>query len=50
LGNTDFSSQYLAYKHLPLKLKNKLKNLKGVFSSNGPIVKQQLKEQKKKAI
>lgn len=48
LGNTDFSSQYLAYKHLPLKLKNKLKNLKGVFSSNGPIVKTTIERTKEK--
>jgi alpha-ketoglutarate-dependent taurine dioxygenase len=48
LGNTDFSSQYLAYKYLPLKLKNKLKNLKGVFSSNGPIVKTTIERTKEK--
>ena len=48
LGNTDFSSQYLAYKHLPLKLKNKLKNLKGTFSSNGPIAKTTIERTKEK--
>jgi alpha-ketoglutarate-dependent taurine dioxygenase len=48
LGNTDFSSQYLAYKHLPLKLRNKLKNLKGIFSSNGPIAKTTIERSKEK--
>ena len=48
LGNTDFSSQYLAYKHLPLKLRNKLKNLKGIFSSNGPIAKTTIERTKEK--
>mgnify|MGYP005992984257 CR=1 FL=1 len=48
LGNTDFSSQYLAYKHLPLKLKNKLKNLKGIFSSNGSIVNTTIERTKEK--
>ena len=48
LGNTDFSSQYLAYKHLPLKLKNRLKNLKGTFSSNGPIAKTTIERTKEK--
>tara|TARA_Y100000590_G_scaffold147539_2_gene169388 strand:+ start:628 stop:1422 length:795 start_codon:yes stop_codon:yes gene_type:complete len=37
VANTDFSSQYLAYKSLPKKIKIKLKNLKGEFSSEGPI-------------
>src|SRR5210317_1918835 len=48
LGNTDFSSQYLAYKYLPLKLRNKLKNLKGIFSSNGPIAKTTIERTKEK--
>lgn len=48
LGNTDFSSQFLAYKYLPLKLKNKLKNLKGIFSSNGPIAKTTIERTKEK--
>jgi len=48
LGNTEFSSQYLAYKHLPLKFKNKLKSLKGTFSSNGPIAKTTIERTKEK--
>ena len=38
-ANTNFSCQYLAYEKLPKKMKNKLKYLKGIFSSNGPIAK-----------
>ena len=37
LANTDFSSQYLAYKKLSNYYKKILKNLTGIFSSNGPI-------------
>ena len=37
VANTDFSSQYLAFKDLPIKIKKKLKNLKAIFSSSGPI-------------
>ncbi len=36
-ANTEFSSQYLAYKELPPSIKKKLKNIKGKFSSEGPI-------------
>ena len=36
-ANTEFSSQYSAYKKLPKKYKNLLNNLTGIFSSNGPI-------------
>ena len=36
-ANTEFCSQYLAYKNLPNKIKNKLNKLKGVYSSKGPI-------------
>ena len=36
-ANTEFCSQYLAYKKLPIKIKNKLNKLKGVYSSKGPI-------------
>jgi len=36
-ANTEFCSQYLAYKNLPNKIKNKLYKLKGVYSSKGPI-------------
>jgi taurine dioxygenase len=37
LANTEFCSQYLAYKQLPAKIKQKLKLSKGVYSSEGPI-------------
>ena len=37
LANTEFSSQYLAYKSLPQNIKKRLKNLKATYSSNGPI-------------
>ena len=37
LANTEFSSQYLAYKNLPHNIKKKLKNLKAIYSSEGPI-------------
>ena len=37
IANTEFSSQYLAYKNLPNKIKKKLINLKATFSSAGPI-------------
>ena len=37
LANTEFCSQYLAYKQLPAKIKNKLKISKGIYSSEGPI-------------
>ena len=36
-ANTEFCSQYLSYKYLPKKIKKKLNNLKGVYSSKGPI-------------
>jgi taurine dioxygenase len=37
LANTEFCSQYLAYKQLPAKIKKKLKLSKGIYSSEGPI-------------
>ena len=37
IANTEFCSQYLAYKQLPAKIKNKLKISKGIYSSEGPI-------------
>ena len=36
-ANTEFCSQYLAYEDLPLLIKKKLKNIKGKYSSEGPI-------------
>ncbi|MFL2886473.1 MAG: TauD/TfdA dioxygenase family protein [Candidatus Pelagibacter sp.] len=37
IANTEFSSQYLAYKYLPSVFKKKLKKYKGIYSSEGPI-------------
>ena len=37
LANTEFSSQYLAYNNLPQNIKKKLRNLKAIYSSKGPI-------------
>ena len=37
LANTEFCSQYLAYKQLPPNIKKKLKLSKGIYSSEGPI-------------
>ena len=37
LANTEFCSQYLAYKQLPAEIKKKLRLSKGVYSSEGPI-------------
>ena len=36
-GNTLFYNQFLAYEALPNEIKNKIENLKGVFSSQGKI-------------
>lgn len=36
-ANTEFASQYLAYENLPNKIKRKIKNIKAIFSSLGPI-------------
>ena len=49
-ANTEFSSQYLAYKALPKSIKNKLKKYKGNYSSEGPIsitTKERVKEKGK---
>ncbi len=48
LGNTIFSSQYLAYKKLPKNMKKKIINLKGIFSSNGPIARTTLERTKER--
>ena len=47
-ANTEFSSQYLAYKNLPKKIKVKLKKLKGIYSSEGPISVTRLEREKEK--
>ena len=36
-GNTLFYNQFLAYEALPKEIKQKIENLKGVFSSQGKI-------------
>ena len=36
-GNTLFYNQFLAYKALPKNIKDKIENLKGIFSSQGKI-------------
>ncbi len=48
LGNTEFASQYLAYKNLPKIYKKKFENLKAVFSSSGPISITRLEREKEK--
>ena len=51
IANTEFCSQYLAYKHLPTNIKNKLKKIKATYSSEGPIsvtTKERVKEKGKK--
>ncbi len=49
-ANTEFCSQYLAYKELPNPIKKKFKNIKGKYSSEGPIsvtTKERVKEKGK---
>ena len=41
-GNTLFFNQFLAYKSLPKNIKEKIENLKGIFSSKGKIAKTRL--------
>ena len=51
VANTEFCSQYLAYKKLPTNIKNKLKKIKAIYSSEGPIsitTKERVKEKGKK--
>ena len=47
-ANTEFCSQYLSYKYLPKKIKKKLNNLKGVYSSKGPISVTTIEREKEK--
>ena len=47
-GNTEFSSQYLSYENLPRIYKKKIKNLKAVFSSSGPISITRLEREREK--
>ena len=51
VANTEFCSQYLAYRNLPIDIKKKLKFVKGIYSSEGPIsitTKERVKEKGKK--
>ena len=48
IANTEFSSQYLAYQNLPLKIKKKIQNLKAKYSSEGPISVTRLEREKEK--
>ena len=48
VANTEFSSQYLAYKNLPKDIKKKIKYLKAVYSSEGPISVTRLEREKEK--
>ena len=50
-ANTEFSSQYIAYKYLDNQMKKKLHKIKGVYSSEGPIsatTKERVKEKGRK--
>ena len=47
-ANTEFSSQYFAYKKLPKNYKTKLNKLTGIFSSNGPIAVTTIERSKEK--
>jgi len=47
-ANTEFSSQYLAYKDLSNKIKKKLIKLEGIYSSKGPISATTLEREKEK--
>jgi len=48
IANTEFSSQYLAYQNLSLKIKKKVRNLKVKYSSEGPISVTRLEREKEK--
>ncbi len=48
LANTEFSSQYLAYKALTPNLKKKLSSIFGIYSSDGPIAVTTLERTKEK--
>ncbi len=49
-GNTIFSSGFNAYEKLPNKIKNKIKNATGIFSSSGPIAITRLEREKEMGI
>jgi taurine dioxygenase len=49
-GNTVFSSGFNAYKYLPNKIKEKIKNATGVFSSSGPIAITRIEREKEMGI
>ncbi len=50
-ANTEFSSQYIAYKNLTTLMKKKLSKIEGIYSSEGPIsitTKERVKEKGRK--
>ena len=50
-ANTEFSSQYIAFKNLNSSMKKKFKKIKGIYSSEGPIsvtTKERVKEKGRK--
>ena len=47
-ANTEFCSQYLSYKYLHNQIKKKINNLKGVYSSKGPISVTTIEREKEK--
>ncbi len=47
-ANTEFCSQYLAYKNLPNNIKKKLNSIKGIYSSKGPISVTTIEREKEK--
>ena len=49
-GNTIFSSGFNAYEKLPEEIKNKIKDVTGVFSSEGPIAVTRLEREKEMGI
>jgi taurine dioxygenase len=49
-GNTIFSSGFNAYEKLPVEIKNKIKDAKGIFSSAGPISVTRLEREKEMGI
>ena len=49
-GNTIFSSGFNAYEKLPAKIKDRIKDAKGIFSSAGPISVTRLEREKEMGI
>ena len=49
-GNTIFSSGFNAYEKLPNEIKDKIKNVTGIFSSSGPIAVTRIEREKEMGI